>query len=119
MLWLPRMLALAFVGFLFLFSLDVYQPGMGIGELLVGMLMHNIPSIVLLIVISLAWNHEIIGALGFFGAGLAYIGLVFSNVIGGDLQWYIAISWSMTIAGPAFLVGWLYWRNWQIRKKKT
>lgn len=113
--WTPRILSILFIGFLSLFSLDVYEPGMSAGEVALGMFMHNIPSLILIILLILAWKREIVGAVAFIGSGLIYIGFVVSNVVRSELPWYIGITWSLSIAGPAFLIGILYLLCWKKR----
>lgn len=107
-----------------MFSLDVFEPGLSIGEILLGILMHNIPSIIMAVLLAIAWKKEIVGVVSYFGAGIIYIGLVVFNVVNSDLPWYFAITWSLTIAGPAFVIGALFLICWrrretlQIRTKK-
>jgi len=74
--WTPRVLSILFICFLTMFSLDVFEPGRSAGEIAIGLLMHNIPSIILTILLVISWKKEIVGALGYFGAGLFYAGLV-------------------------------------------
>jgi hypothetical protein len=111
--WTPRILSILFICYLSLFSLDVYEPGMSAGDVALGMFMHNIPSLIMIVLLVIAWRKEIVGAISFIGAGLLYIGLVGFNVVNSELPWYIAITWGLTIAGPAFLIGILYLINWQ------
>jgi hypothetical protein len=106
--WTPRILAVVFVALLVLFSLDVISPEASLKEILVGLVMHNIPVFIMIIVLVIAWRHAVVGALGFLLAGVIYI--VFTARSG--LEWPIALSWSMTIAGPAFLIGALFLVNW-------
>ncbi|WKY47386.1 hypothetical protein Q5O24_13675 [Eubacteriaceae bacterium ES3] len=117
--WTPRILSILLTSFLLLFSFDVYSPGMSIPEVLLGFLMHNIPVIILVIVIVLAWKWEIVGAIAFALAGLLYMGLVFMGVFQGDLAWYIALSWSLTLSGPAFVIAFLYYLNWRKKHHPT
>lgn len=114
--WTPRILSILFVCFLALFSLDVIQPGLSFGQILIGLIMHNIPSLILIVILVIAWRREIVGAIGFIGAGLLYIGFVTFSVVNSGLPWYIALSWSLSIAGPAFLIGVLFLINWRNRK---
>lgn len=115
--WTPRLLSILFICFLTIFSFDVFEPGKGIGEILLGLLMHNIPSIILIVLLIIAWKKEIVGAVSYFGAGLLYIGFVVFNIVNSDLPWYVAITWSITIAGPAFIIGVLFLINWKKRKE--
>lgn len=111
--WTPRLLSILFICFLTLFSLDVFEPGKSIGGILLGLLMHNIPSIIMIVLLIIAWRKEIVGAVSYFVAGLLYIGFVAFRVVNSELQWYLAISWSLTIVGPAFIIGVLFLINWK------
>ena len=115
--WMPRVLSILFICFLSLFSLDVFQPGMSPAEIALGLFMHNIPSIILIILLIVSWRREIIGALTYFAAGFIYIGFVLFNVLNSGLPWYIGITWSLTIALPAFVIGVLFLVNWKRRKE--
>lgn len=106
--WTPRILSILFILFLSLFSLDVIQPGLSAWEIVAGLFMHNIPSLVLLIILIISWKYEIVGGVVFILAGLAYIVM---TILGGT-PWYLAVSWGMIIAGPAFLIGSLFLVGW-------
>jgi len=107
--WTPRLLSLAFVAFLMLFSLDVFTPGASTKEILIGLFMHNIPALILLGLTIVAWRHELVGAVVFVLAGLVYIGFTLYN----DVPFPMNLTWSLSVAGPAFLIGFLYYRNWR------
>ena len=49
--WTPRILAILFILFLAMFSLDVFESASGFGEILVGLFIHNIPAMILLVVL--------------------------------------------------------------------
>lgn len=106
--WAPRILSILFIVFLAIFSLDVITPEASFTEIVIGLLMHNIPAIVLLIIVIISWKHEIVGGIAFILAGVLYI--IFASRVG--IPWYLALSWSLTIAGPAFLIGILFMINW-------
>ncbi|MFA4953479.1 MAG: hypothetical protein WC584_04615 [Candidatus Pacearchaeota archaeon] len=110
--WTPRILSILFILFLAMFSLDVFDSASSLGDILIGLFMHNIPVFILLIVLLISWKHEIIGGIAFIFAGLLYI---FTLLMNPQLEWYM-LSWSLIIAGPAFLIGILWLLNW--RKKK-
>jgi hypothetical protein len=76
--------------------------------------MHNIPVLVLLVVLLISWKYEIVGGIAFILAGLLYIFLL---LIKPQLEWYM-LSWVATIAGPAFLIGILFFIGW-FRKKNS
>lgn len=106
--WTPRIISILFVIFLAMFSLDVITPEASFSEIAMGLLMHNIPSLVLLIVLIISWKYEIVGGIVFILAGLLYI--LFAFQAGRD--WDVVLIWILTIAGPAFLVGILFMINW-------
>jgi hypothetical protein len=64
LLWTPRTLLLGFVAFLALLSLDVFVEGRSAGEIALGLLLHNLPALVLLGVAVAAWRWPWVGALG-------------------------------------------------------
>jgi hypothetical protein len=109
--WLARALAIGFACFLALFSLDVIQPGAKIQEIFIGLIIHNIPVFVLILVIILAWRKEIVGAVTFYLAALLYIILLLSS---RSFQSYMLV-WVLMISGPAALVGTLYLFAWRGR----
>jgi hypothetical protein len=113
--WTPRLLSLAFVGFLMLFSLDVITPGASLRDIMVGMLMHNIPALILLVFVLIAWKYEIVGTIVFILTGLIYIGL---NIYNG-VPMPMALSWSLIFSGPAFLIAYLYYQNWQYKRRNV
>lgn len=112
--WVPRILSILFLLFLAMFSLDVFDGDYGFWGTLLGLFMHNIPVFVLAVVLAVAWKREIVGTVFFALAGLAY---VVSLAVGmrGDFQPFM-ISWSVIIAGPAFLIAWLFHLGWRKRK---
>ncbi|MHC1720965.1 MAG: hypothetical protein AB9844_09960 [Clostridiaceae bacterium] len=111
--WLPRILSILFICFLMLFSLDVFTPGASAGEIAVGLFMHNIPALILLVILIISWKHEIVGGITFILAGLLYVGFTLQ----AGVPWYMALSWGATIAGPAFLIGILFLLCWFKKKK--
>ena len=96
-----------------MFSLDVFGNGYGFWGTVLGLFMHNIPVFILTILLIIAWKHELVGAITFILAGLLYITWLLTNP---KLEWYM-LSWSVTIAGPAFLVGILFLVGWLQKRK--
>lgn len=111
--WCPRILSILFIAFLSLFSLDIFGMGLGFWGTILGLFMHNIPSIILLIVLLIAWKHEWVGGIAFILAGIFYIIMLLRNP---SFEWYM-LSWSVQIAGPAFLVGVLFFVGWIMKRK--
>jgi len=111
--WTPRLLSILFIIFLALMSLDVISPELSVGQIALGMLVHNIPTIIMLVILIISWKREVVGGIAFILAGLAYI--IFTTQ--ANLPWYLVLSWSSTIAAPAIFIGILFLLNWFKKKK--
>ncbi len=84
---------------------------LGFWETILGLFMHNIPVFVLLVVLLISWKREIVGGIVFTLAGVLYVAIMLINMLRNSFEWYM-ISWIITIAGPAFLIGILFIINW-------
>jgi hypothetical protein len=105
--WAPRFLGIAAALFLAIFALDVFGEGYPFGELLIALFMHLIPSLVIIIVLTISWRWERLGGGLFIFLGLLYIWLFWNP---GRWLAYLLIS------GPLFLTGGLFLLNdWIIR----
>lgn len=113
--WTPRILSIIFILFLTLFSLDVFEMGLGFWGTVAAFLIHNIPSFVLTAVLIISWKYEIVGGIAFILAGLLYATLTLRTAITTGFEWYY-LAWIAQIACPAFLVGILFLIGW---RKKT
>ena len=71
--------------------------------------MHNIPALILLVVLLISWKHEIVGGIVFILGGLIYIGFMIYNAL--------FKSYSFIIAGPAFFIGILFLICWNKKRK--
>jgi hypothetical protein len=107
----PRILSLIMFLFLVLFSLDVFEIATTFNELLLGLFIHNIPAIILLMLSIIAWKYDLVGMITFYGAALAYIILVSFN----ELDFFIKISWIMSLSLPFAVIGSLYLLSYRIK----
>lgn len=112
--WTPRIMSIIFICFLALFSLDVISPELSFRQIAVGLFMHNIPVLILSLLLAAAWRREWIGAIAFMLGGLLYSGVVLTNVFRTGFEWYY-LAWIVQISGVAFLIGILFLVGW--RKK--
>lgn len=113
--WTPRILSILFIAFLALFSLDIFAMNLNFWQTVLGLIMHNIPAFVLLVILIISWKYEWVGGIIYTLAGILYVVLTAKS----QLEWQIVLSWSLTIAGPTFLIGILFFINWFLKKKKT
>ncbi len=111
--WAPRILSIFFICFITLFSFDVFGNDYGFWGTLVAFLMHNIPTFILIAILIISWKYEIVGGIAFLLAGMLDI---FMTLMRNSFEWYM-VSWSLIIAGPAFLIGILFLVSWHKKKK--
>ena len=104
--WIPRILGILFILFLAMFSLDVFEGNYGFWGTVVGLFMHNIPAMILLIVLIISWKHELVGAVTFILAGFLYILILLIT----GFEWYMLLG-ILQISGIAFLVGILFFHS--------
>lgn len=97
--WSPRVLGILIAVFVSLFALDVFGEGYSTVETIVALAMHLIPTLVILIVLGIAWRWEWIGGFLFVALGVLYITLFWEP---SNLPAYLVIS------GPLFLTGILF-----------
>jgi hypothetical protein len=101
--WTPRVLAILFAAFISLFALDVFGEGYTFWETLWALLMHLVPTFLVLIALAIAWRWAWLGGILFLALGVGYLLLAGSRV-----------HWSavLFIAGPLWLVGGLFLVSW-------
>lgn len=110
--WAPRLLGVLFALFVSLFALDVFGEGYGFWGTLVALLVHLLPVYVLAAAVAIGWRWEWVGALLFIAFA----------------AWYAVISWGpfplaanlvsvLPLAGPALLVGGLFWVAWWAKRR--
>jgi len=71
--FLPRILSIAFILFLSLFSLDIFGQGYNFWETIVGLFMHNILLIILTIFLVVFWKKDFYEAIVFSITALFFI----------------------------------------------
>ncbi|MFA5083788.1 MAG: hypothetical protein WC475_00160 [Candidatus Paceibacterota bacterium] len=105
--WLPRILSIGFILFLSLFALDVFSEYSGWNAVL-PLLIHLLPSLVLIGIVIVAWKYELAGAIAFLGFAVFYV-----CAAGLNRPW----SWYASISGPSAVVGILFLVSWFQKKK--
>ena len=97
-------------------SLDVFEIKASFWQLMLGFLIHNIPTIILLIILIFSWKYEIIGGIVFIFAGLLYMILILINMIKNGFEFFY-IAWILQVGGIAILIGILYLISWKKKLK--
>ena len=111
--WTPRIIGIIIVVFFALMSLDIFDLKLGFWGTVIGLFMHNIPTLILLLILIISWKYELVGGIAFITAGTAYLIALFIN----PFEWYM-ISWAVMISGSAFFTGALFLVGWNRKKKQ-
>jgi hypothetical protein len=108
--WTPRMLGLLFAAFISLFALDVFDGQQTLAQTLWALLLHLIPTALLLSLVVIAWRWERIGAIGFAALGLFYV-----VAFWGRFHW----ATYCIIAGPLLLIAALLIISWRCQTRQS
>jgi hypothetical protein len=102
--WTPRILGILFALFISIFALDVFGQGYSFGETIVALIMHLVPTALVVVVLLIAWRWEWAGAVLFAALGAWYL-----LMTRGRFDWltYLLISGPLFLIGALFLVSWL------------
>jgi hypothetical protein len=109
--WTPRILVILFILFLAMFSLDIFENTYTFWETVVGLFMHNIPSLILLVILLITWKQELVGAIifGFLGAAgivATIIALVHTPARDFFNPLFPILGIVASVVGILFLIGW-------------
>jgi hypothetical protein len=102
--WAPRLASLLIIFFISLFSLDVLEMEAAPVEKLVGFIIHSTPSIIMLVMLVIAWRKPVLGFVAFLLAGLVFLTFV---VRGQGLGHFLLFS------GPLLLISALFYADWR------
>jgi len=114
--WTPRILSIILVLFLTIFSWDVFDENLGFWQTVLGLLIHNIPALLLAAIVWISWKYEIVGGIVFILAGIFYIAWLLMTAITTSFEWYYLL-WAVQISGIAFFIGILFLVGWRKKKK--
>jgi hypothetical protein len=103
--WSPRVAAILIILFIGLFSLDVFAMQASPLEQLGGFLMHNIPSLGMLVLLIFAWKRPAVGFVAFLIAA-ALFSLFF-------VRGFYALSNLLLFVCPILLVAFLFYADWK------
>ncbi|MDC7246541.1 MAG: hypothetical protein PQJ47_11630 [Sphaerochaetaceae bacterium] len=102
--WIPRILSLLFIAFIFLFSLDVWQQqDLTVWQKLIGFVIHNIPVILLAVVLAVSWHHPAAGAILYGVAGLFYFIMIVDDF---ELISFLILPVPLWVISLLFLFVW-------------
>ena len=102
LLWSPRVLCMLLAAFLAIFAADVFGESRPFLTTAAALLIHLIPSALVLLVLTLAWRHPWVG-----GLVATFLGVVHLVLKWGQLPW----SDLLIVTGPLFGIAILFFAN--------
>lgn len=106
--WIPRILAIGAILFMMMFSLDCFEEGVA-KDILLCIVMHNIPALIILGVLIIAWKWELIGGILFVIAFFA-AAIFFKSFTGNPA--------SLIVISPFLLTGILFFLHYYLYLRK-
>jgi hypothetical protein len=106
--WTPRVLGVLFALFVSVFAFDVFGEGYTFWQTLLALLMHLLPTALILVVLLIAWRWEWAGGVLFTLLGALYLVMSW-----GRFHWsaYVVISGPLFVTAILFAMNWLYRRD--------
>ena len=106
--WTPRILCILFAIFISIFALDVFGEGFGFWKTILALLIHMIPTAILLVLLLISWKLPWMGSIFFIILAAYYVFMT-----GGRQHWsaYVIISGSLILISLLFMADWLLNRH--------
>ncbi len=103
---LPRIINILYVCFIGMFSLDSFDGKHSFSEMLLGFLIHNIPTFILLIILIVSWKKALLGAVLFLLASISMFLFI-------KIRYF---SYFLLLIAPLLLLSILFLIDWYINK---
>jgi hypothetical protein len=102
--WTPRVFALAFAGVLTFLTAGSFAGGGTIFGALTALLIQSAPAALIVLLLLVAWQWELVGAVAFPLLGIAFVVATGATLAA---QVYAAITGSLCAIGLLFLCDWM------------
>ena len=106
--WTPRVFCIALAAFISVFAADVFEHAGGFWQTVLVLLLHLIPTFVIVGVLVASWRREWIG-------GVLLIALAVLYVVWARNRPFFGWTVFLLIPGPLLLTGALFLLNWRYR----
>ena len=90
--WAPRVLGILLAVFVSVFALDVFGEGYGFWSTVLALVMHLIPTALIVLALVIGWRWEWIGGILFIALGVFYVFMT-----GGSFGW---LTSALTLSSP-------------------
>jgi len=108
--WTPRILGILAILFMGMFSLDCFDERDSSGEKLICIFMHNIPALICIAAVIIAWKWELIGGIIFIAFFIA--AGIFFNTFTDNIA-------SLIVIGPFLITGILFIVHYSVQSSST
>ena len=102
--WAPGILCILFAVWTSLFALDVFEEGYGFWETILALLMHLIPTGIIVVVLAISWRREWVGGVLFTVLGALYLVWSWGRFTGLTI---LMMSGTLWVVAVLFLINWL------------
>jgi len=107
--WTPRILGILAILFMGMFSLDCFEEGVSVSDKLICFFMHNIPALICIAAVIIAWKWEVAGGIIFILFFIA-AGIFFDSFTDNPASLIVIVPFLLT--GVLFIV-----HNFMARQK--
>ncbi len=102
LIWIPRILTIVYALFLMLFSFDAFSGDSSLMLKILGFLIHNLPTVALILIIILTWKRTLIAGMLYLVAGLIFT--IYFKTWQQGLMVFGFISLPLFIVGTMFII---------------
>jgi len=111
-LWTARIMSILFAFFISVFAIDVFSEGHGFWKTILGLIMHLIPTFIIILFIIISWQNELIGGILFTILGIVYIVFTWGK---SDWRTYALIPLPLIVLGILFFIAWYQKKHQLVR----
>ena len=104
--WSPRILCILFALFTTIFAFDVFGEGNGFWKTLLALVMHLIPTGVIVLALIISWRWEWIGGIIFIALPIFYVYWAWGR---------FPVSVYFIMCAPMVMISILFFINWKIK----
>lgn len=115
--WVPRIICILAILFISKFALNAFESYLTIWQQILLLLVHLIPSILMMGLLIIAWKWELLGGILFTLLGLGLIPIIFQHNYNMDQSVVMSFGFVMMIALPMVIIGILFILSYTKRKK--
>ncbi|MGB8358948.1 MAG: hypothetical protein WCD55_10085 [Bacteroidales bacterium] len=117
--WLPRILCILAILFVGMFALDSFSSERTFWQNLGSFFMSLIPTLVLIVLLIIAWKRELIGGIAFVIIGLVMSPFIYNHNFRMSQSVGRGLEALLIITLPFIIVGLLFIRSYYLKKKQN